>query len=566
MADHDERAIHTVDVESMRQIAVTPLGGRPGHVRVLADGRIAVALRDTGDVLLLEAADDAMQKPLEERCKVRVSAVEPWALAETGDKLLVSSGFGAALTVLNSGDLGVVRVVALSREPRAVMVVNQGKTAFVTHAVGGIVSAVDLENASSRAETASLQAGRRVMPNLNGFDDKNPRKATQGYALARVDGLRKDGLRDALRIFVPHTSVDPGAEASVTTGGYGGTGTGPRAVAQIVSVVDPIAKKSITNHVDGMFHGPSAQDCMLPRSAAADDKSLFVACMDIDAVVEYDPWVGDPTVAEKHRFVVPGGPGGLVMDENGKTVVVWSEFDRAVSRIDREAKKVESLVLWQRAGEKRDAKVDRGRRLFHTSRDARLAQARACANCHPDGRDDGLVWTSPDGKRQTMMLAGRIEGTAPYGWFGEHKDVRQHVKDTLQRLGGTGLSDPPSAADFDALLAFVASIPAPPMAKAADEELVKRGKEVYASYSCDTCHKGGGTDRIAHDVGSGVKGERSTFFDTPSLVGIRGSAPYFHDGRYETLEALLSEKNQRMFSGVISPADKTALIAYLETL
>lgn len=566
VADHDERAIHTVDVEAMRQIAVTPLEGRPGHVLVLADGRVAVTLRDKGDVLLFEAADDALQKPLEERCKTNVAAVEPWALAENGDKLLVSSGFGAALTVLNAGDLGVARVVPLAREPRAVLVVNQGKTAFVAHAVGGIVSSIDLENAESKPETASLEAGRRVMPNLAGFDNKNLRKGTQGYSLARVDGTRKDGTRDALRIFAPHANVDPGAAASVTTAGYGGTGQGPRAIAQLVSVIDPVEKKSITNHVAGMFNSATAQDCVLPRSAAADDKSLFVACIDIDAVVEYDPWVGDPTVAEKRRFAMPAGPGGLSIDDGGKNVVVWSEFDRAISSIDREKGELKSLVMWQRAGETRDPKMDRGRRIFFTSRDARLTQGRACANCHPDGRDDGLVWSSPDGKRQTMMLAGRIEGTAPYGWFGEHKDARIHVKETLKRLGGTGLDNPASVDDFDALLAFVSSIPAPPTTKPTDPDLVKRGKELYVSYACETCHKNGGTDKTPHDVGSGIQGERSAFFDTPSLIGLRGSAPYFHDGRYATLDELLSEKNQRMFSGVISGAEKAALIAYLETL
>ncbi len=566
VADYDEKAIHTVDVESMRQIAVTSLEGRPGHVLVLADGRIAVTLRDTGDVIFFEAADEALQKPLEERCKTNVAAVEPWAMAENGDKLLVSSGFGGALTLLNSGDMTVARVVPLAREPRAVIVANQGKTAFVTHAVGGIVSSIDLENAESKPETASLQAGRRVLPNLAGFDDKDPRKATQGYALARVDGTRKDGSRDALRIFVPHTSVDPGAAASVTTAGYGGTGSGPRAIAQIVSVFDPVEKKSITNHVAGVFNSPTAQDCVLPRSAAADDKSLFVACMDVDAVVEYDPWVGDPTVAEKHRYPVPAGPGGVAIDDAGKNVVVWSEFDRQITRIEREKGELKSLALWQRSGAQRDPKIERGRRLFHTSRDARLTQSRACASCHPEGRDDGLVWSSPDGKRQTMMLAGRLMGTEPYGWFGEHKDTREHIKNTLQRLGGTGLNDPPSKDDFDALLAFIAAMPAPPLTKAVDADLVKRGKEVYTAYSCHTCHKEGGTDKTPHDVGSGIQGERSAFFDTPSLTGIRGSAPYFHDGRYSTLEELLSEKNQRMFSGVISTPDKAALIAYLETL
>lgn len=566
VADHDERAIHTVDVESLQEIAVTPLEGQPGHVLVLADGRVAVSLRDTGDVLVFEAADETLQKPLEERCKTNLAAVEPWAMTESGDKLLVTSGFGAALTILNTGDLSVHRVVVMAREPRGVIVANQGKTAYVTHAVGGIVSFVDLENADSKPETTSLEAGRRVLPNLAGFDNDNLRRSTQGYAIARVDGKRNDGVQDALRIFVPNANVDPGAAASVTTAGYGGTGVGPRAIAQLVSVIDPVAKKSITNHVASVFDGPSAQNCILPRSAAADEKSLFVACMGIDSVVEYDPWVGDPTVAEKRRFPVPAGPGGLSIDDAGKNVLVWSEFDRAISRIEREKGELKSLVLWQRSGVERDPKLDRGRRIFYSTRDARLAQGRACANCHPEGRDDGLVWTSPDGKRQTMILAGRLQGTAPYGWFGEHKDARIHVKETLQRLGGTGLNDPPSKDDFDALLAYVESLPPPPVTKPVDADLVKRGKEVYASYACETCHKAGGTDKTPHDVGSGIQGERSAFFDTPSLVGLRGSSPYFHDGRYATLDELLSEKNQRMFSGVISGPEKAALIAYLETL
>lgn len=566
VADHDERAIHTVDVETLQQIAVTPLEGRPGHVLILADGRVAVSLRDTGDVLVFEAADEALQKPLEERCKTNLTAVEPWAMTETGDKLLVTSGFGGALTILNAGDLSVNRVVPIGREPRAVIVANQGKTAYVTHAVGGIVTFVDLENAENKPETTSLEAGRRVLPNLAGFDNDRLRRPTQGYALARVDGKRADGVQDALRIFVPNTNVDPGAAASVTTAGYGGSGVGPRALAQLVSVIDPVAKKSITNHVASVFDGPSAQNCLLPRSAAADEKSLFVACMDIDAVVEYDPWVGDPTVAEIRRFAVPAGPVGLSIDDGGKNVVAWSEFDRAITRIEREKGEMKSLILWQRAGQQRDAKIEKGRRIFHSSRDARLAQGRACANCHPEGRDDGLVWTSPDGKRQTMMLAGRLQGTAPYGWFGEHKDARIHVKETLQRLGGTGLNDPPSKDDFDALLAYVESLPPPPVTKPVDADLVKRGKDLYVSYACETCHKAGGTDRTPHDVGSGVQGERSAFFDTPSLLGIRGSSPYFHDGRYTTLDELLSEKNQRMFSGVISAPEKAALIAYLETL
>ncbi|MEZ4375725.1 MAG: hypothetical protein R3B07_33250 [Polyangiaceae bacterium] len=37
------------------------------------------------------------------------------------------------------------------------------------------------------------------------------------------------------------------------------------------------------------------------------------------------------------------------------------------------------------------------------------------------------------------MLAGRIQGNAPYGWFGDHRDLDQHLEITFRALGGQGL-------------------------------------------------------------------------------------------------------------------------------
>src|SRR5262245_55803234 len=45
IADTDESAIRTVDVDAAREVAITTLSGRPEHLLVLADGRIAVTLR-----------------------------------------------------------------------------------------------------------------------------------------------------------------------------------------------------------------------------------------------------------------------------------------------------------------------------------------------------------------------------------------------------------------------------------------------------------------------------------------------------------------------------------------
>jgi mono/diheme cytochrome c family protein len=567
VADFDEQALHVVDTASMQQVGVTPLAGRPGHVLALGDGRVAVALRDAGKVVVLEPApgDDGLRKPLVERCSAEAPA-EPWALAEAGDGLLVASGVGATLTRLRAADLRFEREIALPREPRSVLVTDGGATAFVTHAAGGVVSVIDLGDRASHAVAVDLRPFE-IVKKKDTTTRKVLRQGSQGYALAAVTGPRRGGGEGVLRIFAPYLSVDPSAPEG-TLSGYGNTGPDARLMAPTVSVIDPLARHSITTDVANVGRPGLTPDCKLPRGAAADARGLFVACADLDAVLELDPGLGDPMIGERRRFVVPAGPGAVALDPEGKSVFVWSEFDRGLSRLDRATGAVSTVALWRRSGVERgalEARIDRGRRLFHTSRDARLSLGRACAACHPDGRDDGVVWTSPDGPRQTPSLAGRLDGTAPYGWLGESSTVKQHVRRTFERLKGTGLDDNASAEDLEALLAYVAQIPAPPAVRPAEGRTAERGKAVFESSGCAACHKGGGTDGLAHDVGSGNPDHRKEF-DTPSLRGVRGSAPYFHDGRYATLEEMLTATDTRMITAPISDSDRKSLIAYLETL
>ena len=75
-------------------------------------------------------------------------------------------------------------------------------------------------------------------------------------------------------------------------------------------------------------------------------------------------------------------------------------------------------------------------------------------------------------------------------------------------------------------------------------------------------HAGGGTNGQAFSVGGDA-----TKFDTPSLRGISGTAPYFHDGRFETLDALLASPDHSMGKTLqLTRKDRIALTAYLETL
>jgi cytochrome c peroxidase len=55
--------------------------------------------------------------------------------------------------------------------------------------------------------------------------------------------------------------------------------------------------------------------------------------------------------------------------------------------------------------------------------------------------------------------------------------------------------------------------------------------------------------------------------DTPSLRHVARSAPYFHDGRFATLEELLAHTDGAMgTTRALSDDDRAALISYLRAL
>src|SRR5262249_11854539 len=159
----------------------------------------------------------------------------------------------------------------------------------------------------------------------------------------------------------------------------------------------------------------------------------------------------------------------------------------------------------------------------------------------------------------------------PFGWLGRHDTVHNYLNSTFQRLGGTGLQGD----EFDALVNYVQTMPGPSYdgAPAQDDtttKLATRGKELFfdARQGCATCHLGGGgVDKEGHDVGSRATADLERSFDTPSLRFVRGTAPYFHDGRYATLDALLGANDNEMGHTMdLSQRDVAALKAYLETL
>jgi mono/diheme cytochrome c family protein len=160
---------------------------------------------------------------------------------------------------------------------------------------------------------------------------------------------------------------------------------------------------------------------------------------------------------------------------------------------------------------------------------------------------------------------GRLTGTAPFGWTGKGEKLIEHMEKTFSRLGGKGLPEHQLAA----LLSYIASLE-PPHPELAGASLRERGQEVFFSHEagCSSCHSGEAfTDGMSHDVTSAATGDKTKAFDTPSLLYVGASAPYFHDGRFATLRDMLDSTSGMMGkTSHLSDADKDALVTYLRTL
>jgi len=565
VADEDDARIRVVDVDEGRELSSVRPGGIPSQLLVRQDGRLLAALRDTSQVVVLGGGGtETSRLAIEKRVDV---ASEPVGLALSPDqrRLVVASAWGKKVSILDASTLAGVTEHAVGREPRAVVVSGDGKRVFVSHVVGNDLDVLPLVAGEPTPKPLAMRGTEQVSHTGSTFEQQ--RAACQGFVLARAESGR---------VFAPHVLAFTG-DASESTDGYGAGSEGREAEVFHVPVIDEDAGKLVAGSMalaaGRQQPGTRAAKCALPRAAAVGKAGLFVTCVGDDVVALYDADAVNPHDVELGRWSVPSGPVGIALDETRARAIVWSQFAHALTTLAigdgaEGVKRPFALSSLTLARETRaSARIERGRALFHATGDTRISSdGRACASCHPDGRDDALVWPSPNGPRQTPLLAGRLTGSAPYGWNGDARDVSSHLTQTFRRLGGAGLP----ADDKESLMAYVGSLRAPP-AKEKDAEAVARGRAIFQSEGaqCSTCHGVGGDlpDGVAHDVKSRATGDRRAAFDTPSLTGVGGSGPWFHDGRFKDLHTLLVKSDGKMGrTKHLSPAEMGDLELYLESL
>lgn len=580
VADEDAHALALVPLGAAGDaVPSIALEGTPARVAV---GRLFYAtLRDRSRVVAYALHEDGSAEKVAEA----VTASSPFGLALTpdGSTVLVTTAFGHTLEAFDADTLKPRFSAVIATEPRGIALSADGARAFVSHATGSTLSVVELASRGKVVREVSLDVRERRLdfgipgnswaaPVGPGMNHRGPpmaitflRRATWGMELATIGD----------DVYVPEALVNPGDAFEPT--GYGENVSSLRTHVPHVAHVSG-AETLLTKHISGpedraCFESDRRPQCTLPMDVATLGDALYVACAGGDFVQEHrvsEAYDEAPRCFEarrkQRRFGAGRGLRGLAIDATRKHAFAWSAFDRRVTELDlggAATTPVRTIDVPRTTGSAADALASKGRELFFATDDPRISNdGRACASCHPDGRQDSLVWPTPKGKRQTPMLAGRVRDTAPYDWNGANPTLVLHIARTTKNLHGRGLADE----DRAALAAYLESLPGPDREVVAEEPRFARGRTIFESSEaqCSSCHpkESAYTDRQAHALAKG-----GAAFDTPSRRFVGGTAPYFHDGRYASLEEVVEKCDGIMGQTKHLTAEQKAdLVAFLGTL
>jgi len=164
--------------------------------------------------------------------------------------------------------------------------------------------------------------------------------------------------------------------------------------------------------------------------------------------------------------------------------------------------------------------------------------------------------------------------TGPYGRDGRFASLRDFTRNVIvNEFKGAE----PSPLVMDALVAYMLEfdfLPAPHLErdgrlKTTAPDAARRGEPLFEK-ACASCHDPSShfADGQAHDIGSAGEGASSGFsgaFDTPTLLNILYTAPYFHDGRFSSLADVVAWKSDAL--GLeLDEVEKSDLTVYLQAV
>ncbi len=487
---------------------------------------------------------------------------EPYGIVcnERGDRLYVTLDYPGRIVEIDVETREVARQFEVGNFIRGIALSPDGRRAFVAEFYTTIVKAVDLAT---------------------------------GRITDEWHGVRTDNL---VRQIVAHPRRPKAYFAHIRSRATMSHGEG--SIFPYVSVVD-------TDPGEGRRRKRIPMDSFLGNRVTAnpwevavssDGRQFYVVFSGTDDMFACDVVDDDyREIALRGQLRLGHNPRAVRVAPDGKTFYVYNAMDFSVAAYD--AQRLTLLATIPVCENPLSEEVRQGKILFHAALQPMVGRRWiSCSSCHPDGESDGRTWQKTEGQRDTPSLFG-LAWTHPVLWSANRDEVQdwEHtIRSSLMQGRGLLRSDvqpvlgQPNkgrSADLDALAAYTNShrFTLSPHAKGGLSETAKRGRDVFfsAKTGCSRCHEGPfftdsrprPTERIVrHNVGTGDVDPTETMgpaYDTPTLLGVYRTAPYFHHGKGETLEEVFSVYNPADRHGRTSHLTETQisdLVAFLKSL
>jgi WD40 repeat protein len=550
-ANHTADTASLIDLAEGKVLAEATCGHKPAAVACSRDGRrIAVSNLWSSSLTLLELQGTTL-KPI---TTVPVGALpRGLVFAADGQSLYVALSAAHEIAQFDWQTHQITRRWPASNEPRRVVLSRDGRHLAAASARSAQVRCWDTTTGKMLWER-SITDAFNIHGLAFGRDDKD---LVVTHVHDRHHAINKHNIEEgwALDNRLSRLTIEPDKRTE-----YYQIGLDLRGKA----VGDPCAVAFSSSGDWMVVAGAGSHELLLIQNAAVpwcsgDPGDLLDSSLALDN-------------GKFRRLPLGGRPLDVQFIADSDQVVTANYLLDAVQVVDVKAGKI--LRTIELGGPVEPSLARRGETLFYDASRSHH-QWFSCNSCHPDGHTSGRTFdTLNDDSFGNPKLSPSLRGvtkTGPWTWHGWQTDLGKSIEKSLtDTLYGTK----PSAADVQAVLAFLETLDHPPSPYRKPDgsltEAAERGKALFQGKAkCVRCHQGENyTSNRNYDVHLEEDNSPYKLWNPPSLRSVFDRGPFLHDGRADSLEEVLRGDHapQRLGAEELTPDERRDLIEFLKSL
>ncbi len=562
----DNDTVTAINATTSAKLWEAPVAKHPVSIAVDGTGNLWVTCKDQDTLDVLNPADGTLVQRISLDYGNAPAGIAP---SPDGSLLYVTMEAKGTLKRFNAATRLETGTLNLGASPRALAISANGTRALVTRFISGPHSGsvydVNLSGSMSLTRTINLERDRSVDGSASG-------RGVPNY----LAGIRISPNGDYAWLVGKKDNTIRGTFTQASTA-LGQDNT----VRALLMLIDLAQNREDVGRRLDLDNSDSPQS--VEFSALADYAFITFQGNNQVAIIDVLDFLSpNASGTIRTRWQTGSAPQGILLNATTNSLFVHNFLSRDLTVLEANdyllnGGGVSSSTVPLVELERLHPEVLLGKQLFYHASDPRMSPEGyiSCATCHVGGGHDGRTWdftNRGEGFRNTTDLRGR-SGTfhGLVHWSGNFDEIQDFENDIRNDFGGEGfLTDTEFASvqqtlgtpkaglstDLDALAAYVtslgtASLPRSPqrLANGTLSADALAGQSLFQSHNCASCHTPTAdyTDRQMHNVGTlkASSGNRLsgalTGIDTPTLLGLHDSAPYFHDGSAATLAEVFTE-------------------------